>query len=181
MNLGSEIKYIGIMNSNIIPFKDKQPVIASSAFIAPGAFVIGDVQIGEQSSVYYNAVIRGDINSIRIGDRTNIQDNVTVHLSHDQGVVLGNDITVGHNAVLHGCTVEDGCTIGMGAIIMDGALIRKNSIVGAGAVVPAGKEFPEESLILGVPAAFVRTLSAENIAKIHENTRHYVEQLSDLM
>lgn len=167
------------MNANIIPFKGKKPKIAESAFIAPGVFVVGDVEIGEQSSVYYNAVLRGDLSFIKIGDRTNIQDNVTVHLSSDHGVTLGNDITVGHNAVLHGCTVEDGCTVGMGAIVMDGALIRKNSIVGAGAVVTAGREFPEGALILGVPAKFVRELTLDEIAKSHENTRHYVEQLGE--
>lgn len=166
--------------SKVIPFNGKIPVVAGSAFIAPGAFVIGDVVIGEQSSIYFGAVVRGDLNFIRIGDRTNIQDNVTVHLSHAFGVTIGNDVTVGHNAVLHGCTIEDGCTIGMGAIVMDGAVICKNSIVGAGSVVTAGKEYPEGSLIFGTPAALVRELTLEEIANSHKNTEHYVEQLSSL-
>lgn len=168
------------MNPSIVSFGDKKPEIAPGAVIAPGAFVIGDVQIGEQSSVYYNAVIRGDINFIRIGNRTNVQDNVTIHLSHAHGVTIGNDVTIGHNAVLHGCTIEDGCTIGMGAIVMDGAVIRKNSVVGAGAVVTAGKEFPECALILGTPAAFARALTTTEVEKNLENTAHYVELLESL-
>jgi carbonic anhydrase/acetyltransferase-like protein (isoleucine patch superfamily) len=163
------------MNKNLYPWNGKNPKLAENVYVAPGACIIGDVEIGEQSSVFFNAVLRGDIASIRIGERTNIQDNATIHLSSDRGVVIGNDVTIGHNAVVHACTIEDGVTIGMGAIIMDGARIRKHSIVGAGCVVTAEKDFPENSLILGLPARFVRELTLEEIQNNLKNAKSYVE------
>lgn len=161
--------------SSIIEFNGKSPILGERVFVAEGARLIGDVEIGEDSSVFYNAVIRADLAEIRIGKRTNIQDNVTVHLATDAGVHVGDEVTVGHNAILHACTIEDNVLIGMGAIVMDGAVIRKNSVVAAGALVPQNKEYPENSLIVGAPARVVRTLTDEEIRKFHEGALHYVE------
>ncbi|MEN6329257.1 MAG: gamma carbonic anhydrase family protein [Methanobacteriaceae archaeon] len=136
-----------------------------------GAKIVGDVQIGQNSSVWYNAVVRGDMGGITIGESSNIQDNCVVHSPAE----IGDYVTVGHSAVVHACTVEENCTIGINSTILDGALIRKNSIVGAGALVTAGKEFPEASLILGVPARAVRELEPEEIIRIRDNAKKYVE------
>lgn len=150
-------------NSSFITLDDKTPQISKGVWIAPGAFLIGDVEIGEDSSVFYNCVLRGDINSIRIGKRTNIQDNSTIHLADRFGVEIGDDVTVGHAAIIHACRIGDNVTIGMGAIVMDGAIIGSDSIVAAGALVPPGKEFPPGSLILGNPASVKRPLKTEEI------------------
>lgn len=160
--------------SSIIEYKGKKPVLGERVFIAEGARLIGDVEIGDDSSVFYNAVIRADLAEIRIGKRTNIQDNVSIHLSTDLGVHVGDEVTVGHNAILHACDIEDNVLIGMGAIVMDGARIRKNSVVAAGALVPQGKEYPEGSLIVGTPARVSRQLTEEEIRKFHEGVEHYV-------
>ena len=132
-------------------------------FVADGAFVIGQVTLKKNSSVFYNSVLRGDINSIEVGENTNVQDNCTFHVSDRFGVVLGDNCTVGHNAILHACTVGDNCTIGMGAIVMDGTVIGENSIVAAGSLVPPGKTFAPGMLILGNPAKAIRPLKSEEI------------------
>ena len=165
----------------VVEYKGKRPVIGERVFLAEGARLIGDVTIGNDSSVFYNAVLRADLSSIVVGERTNIQDNVTVHLSLDEGVVIGNELTVGHNAVLHACTIDDNVLIGMGAIVMDGAHIKKNCIVGAGAIVTQGKEFPEGSLILGSPAHVVRELTEDEIRKAHEGVEHYIVAKDELL
>jgi Carbonic anhydrases/acetyltransferases, isoleucine patch superfamily len=165
----------------VVEYKGKRPVIGERVFLAEGARLIGDVTIGNDSSVFYNAVLRADLASIVVGERTNIQDNVTVHLSLDEGVVIGNEVTVGHNAVLHACTIDDNVLIGMGAIVMDGAHIKKNCIVGAGAIVTQGKEFPEGSLILGSPAHVVRELTEDEIRKAHEGVEHYIVAKDELL
>lgn len=167
--------------SSIIEYKGKKPVIGDRVFIAEGARLIGDVEIGEDSSVFYNAVIRADLAEIRIGKRTNIQDNVSIHLSLDQGVHVGDEVTVGHNAILHACDIEDNVLIGMGAIVMDGARIRKNSVVAAGSLVPQNKEYPEGSLIVGSPARVSRQLTEEEIRKFHEGVLHYLEIKDELL
>jgi len=136
-----------------------------------GAKIVGEVKIGQNSSVWYNAVIRGDMGSITIGESSNIQDNSVVH----SPAKIGDFVTVGHSAVVHACTVEENCIIGINSTILDGAVIRKNSIVGASALVTAGKEFPEGSLILGVPAGAVRQLGQEEISRIKDNALRYVE------
>ena len=147
------------------PYLDKIPRQHKSAFIAPGAYVIGDVELLENASVFYNSVLRGDINSIKIGARSNIQDNCTIHLSDDFGVVVGDDVTVGHGAILHACEIGNACLVGMSATIMDGVKIGAGSIVAAGALVPPGKTFPPRSLIKGSPAKLVRqTTDAELVA-----------------
>ncbi|MBR5413990.1 MAG: gamma carbonic anhydrase family protein [Fibrobacter sp.] len=161
--------------SKLIALDGMTPRLGSRAFVADGAVLVGDVEVGDDSSVFYNAVLRGDLAPIRIGKRTNIQDNVTVHVSTGMGVVVGDEVTVGHNAVLHACTIEDNVMVGMGAIVMDGAHIKKNCIVGAGAVVTQGKEFPENSLVLGAPAHVVRELTTEEIEGVRGGVERYVE------
>jgi carbonic anhydrase/acetyltransferase-like protein (isoleucine patch superfamily) len=145
-------------------YAQNTPEISDRVFLAPGSHLIGKVRIGVDSSVFHNAVLRADINYINIGTRTNIQDNTTIHVADKFGVDVGNDVTIGHNAIIHACCIEDNVTIGMGAIIMDGSVIRKNSVVGAGALVTGGSEFPEGSLILGSPAKKVRDLRPDEIA-----------------
>ena len=147
------------MSFSLISFNGKVPKLGKKVYLADGVRLIGDIEIGDDSSVFFNAVLRADISFIRIGSRTNIQDNVTIHLSHIKGVEIGNDVTIGHNAILHACTIEDHCLIGMGAIVMDGAIIRKNSVVAAGALVTPDKEYPEGSLIIGAPARIGRSLT----------------------
>lgn len=160
--------------ASLIEFKGKKPILGERVFIAEGAKVIGDVEIGDDSSVFYNTVIRADLAEIRIGKRTNIQDNVTVHLSTGVGVHVGDDVTVGHNAILHACDVDDHVLIGMGAILMDGVHIKSDSVVAAGAIVTQNKEFPERSLIVGAPAHVVRELTEDEIRKFYENAEHYL-------
>ena len=147
--------------------------IDSNVFIADGAKVLGDVTIKEGSSVWYNAVIRADMEPVIIGKNTNIQDLVMVHVDSSHPTVIGDGVTVGHSAILHGCTIENDVIIGMGAIVLNGAVIKKNSIVGAGALITQNKTFPEGSLILGSPAKAVRQLTAGEIDKIRHNAEEY--------
>jgi len=139
----------------------KTPQIHETAYVAEGAQVIGDVILKADSSIWYNTVCRADINRIVIGERTNIQDNSVIHLENDQGVLVENDVTVGHNAIIHGCSIADGALIGMGAIIMNGAVIGKGAVIGAGAVVKEDMVIPDFSLVVGVPGKIVKTLSPE--------------------
>ena len=139
----------------------KSPQIHETAYIAEGAQVIGDVILKADSSIWYNTVCRADINRIVIGERKNIQDNSVIHLENDQGVLVENDVTVGHNAIIHGCSIADGTLIGMGAIIMNGAVIGKGAVIGAGAVVKEDMVIPDFSLVVGVPGKIVKTLSPE--------------------
>ncbi len=139
----------------------KSPQIHDTAYVAEGAQVIGDVILKADSSIWYNTVCRADINRIVIGERTNIQDNSVIHLENDQGVLVENDVTVGHNAIIHGCSIADGALIGMGAIIMNGAVIGKGAVIGAGAVVKEDMVIPDFSLVVGVPGKIVKTLSPE--------------------
>lgn len=161
--------------ASLIEFDGKKPQLGENVFVAEGARLVGDVTIGRDSSVFYNAVLRADLAPIQVGERTNIQDNVTFHVSEGKGIVVGNNVTVGHNAVLHACTVDDNALIGMGAIVMDGAHIKKNCIVGAGALVTQDKEFPENSLIVGAPAHIARELMVEEIRSVAEGVDRYVE------
>jgi len=141
--------------------------------VLEGARIVGDVRIGDWSSVWYNAVLRGDLEPIEIGCCSNIQDNCVVHTSRGYPVRVGDHVSVGHAAVLHGCMVEDNVLIGMNSTILNGAVIGENSIVGAGSVVTSGKEFPPGSLILGTPARAVRELSDDEIESIRDNARSY--------
>lgn len=162
----------------IIKYKDKTPEVSKAAFIAENATITGDVELGEGSSVWFGAVVRGDGSAIKIGERSNIQDNCVLHSEPDFPVTIGEGVTVGHCAVVHGCTVEDGCLIGMRSVIMDGAVIGRNCIVGAGALVTQHKKFEEGSLILGSPAVAVRKLSEEEIQACLRSERIYVEKAS---
>ena len=146
-----------------------------SIVICPGAQVIGKVELGEDVSIWHGAVLRGDTDSITIGNRSNVQDNCVVHCTEGFPVVIGDNVSVGHGAVVHGCKLDDNVLIGMNATVLNGAHISKNSIVGAGAVVSEGKEFPEGSLILGVPAKAVKELSQEQIEHIQHNANNYVK------
>lgn len=150
-------------------------MIGAGVYVARGAVVIGDVTLGENSSVWYNAVLRGDINRIVVGHHTNIQDNAVLHLADEFGCILGNWVTVGHSAIVHACTVGDECLIGMGATILDGAEIGAQSIVGANALVTQYAKIPPGSLVLGSPAKVVRTLSAEDRAGLKAWAQKYVE------
>ncbi len=141
----------------------RTPSIHPTAFIARGAQVIGDVRLQAHASVWYNAVLRGDINFISVGERSNIQDGCILHLENDLPCIVGKDVTVGHGAILHGCTIEDACLIGMGAIILSGAVIKKGSVIAAGALVRENTVVDPLSLMAGVPAKQIRTLPPETV------------------
>jgi carbonic anhydrase/acetyltransferase-like protein (isoleucine patch superfamily) len=160
----------------ISQYLTKKPVLPSSVFIAPGAYIIGDVEMGEECSVWFNAVIRGDVNAIRIGKRTNIQDGAIIHVTLNTcPVTMGDEITVGHGAILHGCTVHDRVLIGMGAKVLDRAVIHSHCIIAAGALVKEGYEVPENTLLAGIPAKPIRSLTVEEIEKIERSANHYIE------
>lgn len=146
-----------------------------SIVICPGAQVLGDVELGEDVSIWHGAVIRGDTDSITIDDNSNVQDNCVVHCTKGFPVEIGKNVSIGHGAVVHGCKLEDNVLIGMNATILNGAHIGKNSIVGAGAVVSEGKDFPEGSLILGVPAKVVKQLNESQVKLIQDNADNYVK------
>ena len=152
----------------------RPPRVPASAFIAPSADIIGDVTLGEESSVWYQAVVRGDINRIVIGPRSNIQDGAVVHLADDYPALIGELVTVGHKAILHACTIHDEVLIGMGAIILDGAEIGARSIIGAGALVTGGTKIPPGSLVVGTPAKVRRTLSLDEQSAVKTWAEKYV-------
>ena len=146
-----------------------------SIVICPGAQVIGDVELGDDVSIWHGAVIRADTDSIRIGNNSNVQDNCVIHCTAGFPVEIGDNVSIGHGAVVHGCILEDNVLIGMNATVLNGARISKNSIVGAGAVVSEGKEFPKGSLILGVPAKAVKQITPQQIEMIQNNADNYVK------
>ena len=154
----------------------RQPAIHPTAFVAQGAVIIGDVTLGEGSSVWYNSVLRADINSIRIGPQSNVQDGSVIHLADDYGVTVGELVTIGHKAMIHACTIADEALIGMGAIILDGAEIGARSIIGAGALVTQYKKIPEGSLVMGSPAKVVRQLDQEE----QQSIKHWAEKYAEL-
>jgi carbonic anhydrase/acetyltransferase-like protein (isoleucine patch superfamily) len=153
---------------------DRTPAIHPTAWVAPGADLIGDVTLGEESSVWFQAVVRGDINRIVIGPRSNVQDGAVIHLADDFGAFVGEFVTIGHKAILHACSVGDEVLIGMGAIVLDGAEIGARSIIGAGALVTGGKSIPPGSLVIGSPAKVMRNLSLEEQAGIKVWAEKYV-------
>ncbi len=159
----------------IYPHQGVWPKISESAFVAPSADIVGDVHIGESSSVWFQVVIRGDVNFIRIGNRTNIQDHSMLHVTRKVApLILGDDITVGHRVTLHGCTLGNRILVGMGAIILDHAVIPDDCMIGAGALVTKGKTFEPGSLILGSPAKVVRKLTPEELAFLKQSAMNYV-------
>ena len=151
------------------------PKLQQGAWVADNAEVIGQVELAENASVWYQCVVRGDTEKIRIGRNSNIQDGSVLHADFGVPLTIGDNVTVGHQVMLHGCTVGDGSLIGIQAVILNNAKIGKNSIVGAGSVVTEGKEFPDNSLIVGSPAKAIRTLDAEQIARFQTIPQHYVE------
>jgi gamma-carbonic anhydrase len=164
------------MSANILPYKNILPTIAPDVFIAPGAVVIGDVHIGSECGVWFGCVIRGDVNTIRIGERTNIQDGTVIHVTRVTGpTVIGSGVTIGHSVLLHACTLEDDCFIGMRATIMDGAVVESGAWVAAGALVTPGKRVPKGQIWAGSPARFLRELTTEEIKFIPVSTRNYVQ------
>ncbi|MDO8370418.1 MAG: gamma carbonic anhydrase family protein [Polaromonas sp.] len=154
---------------------DLAPKIHESAWVADSAQVIGHVELAQDSSVWFGAVIRGDTSTIRIGRGSNIQDSSVLHADDGMPLVIGDNVTVGHQVMLHGCTVGDGSLIGIQAVVLNGAKIGKNCLVGAGSLVTEGKEFPDGSMILGSPAKVVRQLSPEQIAGLKMSAQHYVD------
>ena len=164
------------MAENLLPHGDASPQVADSAWVAPGAYVVGDVHLGEESSVWYGAVLRGDTEPIRIGARTNIQDGCVLHADPGYPAIIGENFVVGHKAIVHGCEIGDRCLVGMGATILNGARIGEGSIVAAGALVPENKEFPPRSLIVGIPAKRVKDVSEEQTEDIARGVRTYVER-----
>jgi carbonic anhydrase/acetyltransferase-like protein (isoleucine patch superfamily) len=151
-------------------------MIHPTAFIAPGAVVLGDVSLGEDASVWYNCVVRGDMASIVVGRRTNLQDLTMVHVDEGVPCTIGNQVGVGHRAILHGCTVEDDVLVGMGAILLNGVRVGRGSVIGAGAVLKEGLEIPPDSLVLGVPARVVRQVDETLRLRIRRTWEHYVAE-----
>jgi carbonic anhydrase/acetyltransferase-like protein (isoleucine patch superfamily) len=157
-------------------YKGITPEIAETAFIEASATIIGDVRIGEHSSVWFNSVLRGDVFHIRIGNYTNIQDGTIIHVTSGEfATVIGNNVTVGHGVILHGCQVQDHSLVGIGSIILDEAVIGEGSLIAAGSLVTPGTIIPPHSLVMGTPAKVRRELTAEEVERINENWKHYVE------
>jgi carbonic anhydrase/acetyltransferase-like protein (isoleucine patch superfamily) len=155
-------------------FRDKYPQTEKAAFVAENATLIGDVVLEEDATVWFGAVLRGDASSIKVGKGSNIQDNCTLHCDDSSPLIVGENVTVGHNVILHGCTVESNCLIGMGAVVMNDAVIGENSIVGAGALITEGKVFPPNSLILGSPAKVKGEVDEKGREMIRDAAEHYV-------
>jgi carbonic anhydrase/acetyltransferase-like protein (isoleucine patch superfamily) len=171
----------------IMKYKSYTPSIGEKVFIAPSADVIGRADIGEDASIWFGAVVRADVNYIKIGARTSIQDGSIVHVTHyklpdgsdGSPTIIGDDVTIGHGVILHGCTIEDACLVGMGATILDDAVISKESIVGACALVTKGKVFPPRSLIMGSPAKVIRALSDAEVEELYASAKRYVSFKND--
>lgn len=166
----------------LYPYKNTLPKLGKNTWVAPSADVVGDVTCGEECSIWFGCVVRGDVHYIQIGDRVNIQDLSMIHVTHykkedksdGNPTIIGDDVTIGHRVMLHGCTIESACLIGMSATILDGAVIGKESIVGAGALVTKNKIFPPRSLIMGSPAKLVRELNDEEVAELYASAKRYV-------
>ena len=164
------------MVATVRTFAGKTPQLGRGVFLAETSSVIGDVVIGDESSIWYSTVVRGDVMPIRIGARTSIQDNTVIHVTSDfSGTIIGSACTVGHSAIIHACTVEDSCLIGMGSILLDGAVIGRGSLVGAGALVTPGTRIPPNSLVIGSPAKVKRELNDKEREQISYGASHYVE------
>ncbi|WP_105565307.1 gamma carbonic anhydrase family protein [Microbacterium halophytorum] len=160
--------------ASVLPLDGSVPDVARGAYVADGARVIGDVALGERASIWYNAVVRGDVNAIVIGARSNVQDNVSIHVDSDHYALIGQDVSIGHNAVVHGCEIGDGSLIGIGSVVLSGAVIGAESLVAAGAVVLEGTEVPPRSLVAGVPAKVRRELTDEEVAGLRQNAERYL-------
>lgn len=167
----------------ILPFQEVVPQIPTSVFVAPSADIIGDVIIGEDSSVWFNVVIRADVHYVKIGKNTSIQDLTCIHVNHytksdksdGSPTIIGDNVTIAHKVMLHGCTIEDACLVGMSATVLDDAIIGKESIVGASSLVTKGKVFPPRSLILGNPAKVVRELTQKEVDFLYKSAQNYIQ------
>lgn len=167
-------------NARIIPYQGKLPDIHPSVFLADGVVIVGDVTLAEDVNVWCNAVIRGDVNTIRIGARTNVQDNSTLHVTWNQySLNIGADVTIGHGVTLHGCTIHDRVLIGMGAVVLDGAEVFPESLIAAGTLVRQHFEVPEGSLVAGVPGKIARRLNDEERRGIAESAQHYMHYVNE--
>ena len=175
----------------ILPYRDYQPQVGKGGWVAPNATLIGDAVLGEDVSLWFGVVVRGDVHRIRIGARTNIQDQCLLHITQHEGeersdhdghpTIIGSEVTVGHRVILHGCTVGDLCLIGMGAILLDGSGIGRESIVAAGSVVTGGKVFPPRSLIMGAPAKVVREITDKQVEEFRASWQRYVALKNEYM
>jgi carbonic anhydrase/acetyltransferase-like protein (isoleucine patch superfamily) len=165
----------------ILSHRDRKPIIGKNVFIASTAVVIGDVNINDNASIWYGTVLRGDLASITIGESTNIQDNCTIHTDRDKPAVIGDRVTVGHNAVVHGCIVEDCCLIGINAVVLSGALVKTGSIVAAGSVVRHGQVVESYHLVAGIPAELKKKLSPTTIERRRQTAEHYIELAKEHM
>jgi carbonic anhydrase/acetyltransferase-like protein (isoleucine patch superfamily) len=171
------------MQSGVIAYNNIFPEVERAVFLAPGSFIIGAVYLAQGVSIWYNVVLRGDVNYIEIGEYSNIQDNSTIHADSGAGsglpgglpTIVGKRVTVGHNCVLHACTIEDYCAIGMGAIVMDGALVCRGSIIGAGALIPKNMKIPPYSVAVGVPAKITKTLSEDTLTERKKQIDFYYQ------
>ncbi|HEX3769726.1 MAG TPA: gamma carbonic anhydrase family protein [Polyangiaceae bacterium] len=160
----------------IYELKGVRPLLGRDVFVAEGARVIGDVHLGDGASVWFNAVLRGDYMPIRVGARTNIQDNAVVHITSGiNGATIGDDVTVGHSAIVHGCTVGSGCLVGMGSIVLDGAIVGDESFIAAGSLVTPGTVIPPRSFVVGRPAKVARTVSERDLASLREAASRYAQ------
>jgi gamma-carbonic anhydrase len=167
---------------NILPYNNIYPKLEENVFIAPGAWVIGDVIIGKKSSIWFNTVVRGDEHYIRIGSETNVQDHAMLHGTPDEfPLEIGSRVTIGHGAIVHGCIVEDECMIGMGAIVMDGARIGKGSLVAAGSLVTQGLVVPPGSLVMGSPAKVIKTLTEAEQKRMLRSVTNYLTLISEYL
>ncbi len=162
------------INMPLFSYLNFEPKLGKDVFIAPGASIIGRVNLADKVNIWFNTVIRGDVNKIEIDSNTNIQDLSMLHVTEENPLLIGKNVTIGHSVILHACTIKDGCLIGMGAKILDGAIIGENSLVAAGSVVPPGKEFPPESFIIGSPAKLKRKLSQEEIGQYSNHYKSYL-------
>ncbi|WP_167131736.1 gamma carbonic anhydrase family protein [Paramicrobacterium chengjingii] len=160
--------------ASVISLPNGRPAVAETAFVASGAKVVGNVTLGEDSGVWYNAVLRGDSDAISVGARSNLQDGVAVHVDAGSPTVIGDDVSVGHNAVVHGCTIGNTVLVGMGAVVLSGAVIGDEVLIAGGAVVLGGTNVPSGSLVAGVPAKVRRELTDDEVASIRANAEHYV-------
>lgn len=162
--------------ASLLPYCDKQPQLGDGVFVADGARLIGDLVIGAESSIWFNVTVRADCHYIRIGSRTNIQDNTVIHVTNQQHpTILGDDVTVGHGVILHGCEVKSGSLIGMGAVIMDDVVVGEQCLVAAGSLLTPGKQFPPRHLIKGSPAKASRPLRDDELQSLSESVDHYLE------
>lgn len=166
----------------ILPYKGILPTIGEGVYIAPNATIVGDVTIGDDSSIWFGTVVRGDVHSIRIGARSNIQDNCVVHVTNGTWpTFIEDDVTIGHGVIAHGCTIRRGCLIGMGARLLDGCVIGEESLVGAGALVTEGMQVPPRSLVIGFPARVRRELTSEELERLRHSPSNYVGYKNDYL